>query len=124
MSQLDIEVLIEDKLKKEEEKVIKVWEAENIKIEKLGGDALKLFMKKDLLSYPKILNPQNFHLMKSKRLLVIINQVNRRKNKVMSLEYLEPVSVEVLETIEGLPDHVLENIEILQKVGYTRHFRD
>ena len=31
----------------------------------------------------------------------------------MSLEYLEPVSVEVLETIEGLPDHVLgKNIEI------------
>tara|TARA_B100000963_G_scaffold203099_1_gene176880 strand:+ start:1385 stop:2533 length:1149 start_codon:yes stop_codon:yes gene_type:complete len=31
----------------------------------------------------------------------------------MSLEYLEPVSMEVLETIEGLPDHVLgKNIEI------------
>ena len=25
----------------------------------------------------------------------------------MSLEYLEPVSTEVLESIEGLPDHVL-----------------
>ena len=31
----------------------------------------------------------------------------------MSLDYLEPVSSEVLETIEGLPDHVLgKNIEI------------
>ena len=31
----------------------------------------------------------------------------------MSLDYLEPVSTEVLETIEGLPDHVLgKNIEI------------
>ena len=33
LSQLDIEFLIDDKLKKEEEKVIKVWESENIKIE-------------------------------------------------------------------------------------------
>ena len=31
----------------------------------------------------------------------------------MSLEYLKPVSTEVLETINGLPDHVLgKNIEI------------
>ena len=31
----------------------------------------------------------------------------------MSLDYLEPVPIEVLETIEGLPDHVLgKNIEI------------
>ena len=34
----------------------------------------------------------------------------------MSLDYLEPVSTEVLETIEGLPDHVLgKNIEIFTK---------
>ena len=34
----------------------------------------------------------------------------------MSLDYLEPVSSEVLETIEGLPDHVLgKNIEIFTK---------
>ena len=31
----------------------------------------------------------------------------------MSLDYLEPVSMEVLETINGLPDHVLgKNLEI------------
>ena len=31
----------------------------------------------------------------------------------MSLDYLEPVSMEVLETIKGLPDHVLgKNLEI------------
>ena len=34
----------------------------------------------------------------------------------MRLDYLEPVSTEVLETIEGLPDHVLgKNIEIFTK---------
>ena len=34
----------------------------------------------------------------------------------MSLEYLEPVSMEVIDSIEGLPDHVLgKNIEIFTK---------
>ena len=35
----------------------------------------------------------------------------------MSLEYLEPVSTEVLESIEGLPDHVLgKNMLILPRI--------
>ena len=34
----------------------------------------------------------------------------------MSLDYLEPVPVEVLKTIEGLPEHILgKNIEIFTK---------
>ena len=42
LSHGDIEFLIDDKLKKEEEKVIKFWEAENIKIEKARWGVLKL----------------------------------------------------------------------------------
>ena len=42
LSKNDIEILIDEKLKKEKEKIIKVWEAENIKIEKARWGRFKI----------------------------------------------------------------------------------
>ena len=67
------------KLKKEEEKVIKVWEDENIKIEKARWGRFKIIYEKGFVELSKDSEPTKLSLEESKRLLVIINQVNRRK---------------------------------------------
>ena len=108
LSHGDIEFLIDEKLKRGEEKVIKVWEADEIKIEKARWGRFKIIHEKGFVELPKDSEPSKLSLTDVMK-IISENKSSRskEKNKVMSLDYLEPVPIEVLETIEGLPDHVL-----------------
>ena len=78
LSLKDIEFLIDDKLKKEEEKVIKVWEAENIKIEKARWGRYKIIHEKGFVELSKDSNPSKFTLNEVKN---IINQNKSSRSK-------------------------------------------
>ncbi|MFL2604399.1 MAG: type I DNA topoisomerase [Flavobacteriaceae bacterium] len=65
----DIEFLIDDKLKKEEEKIIKVWEAENIKIEKARWGRYKIIHEKGFVELSKDSNPSKFSLNEVKNII-------------------------------------------------------
>ena len=62
LSQGDIEFLIDDKLKKEEDKIIKVWEAENIKIEKARWGRFKIIHKNGFVELSKDSEPSKLSL--------------------------------------------------------------
>ena len=81
MSQLDIEVLIEDKLKKEEEKVIKVWEAENIKIEKARWGRFKIIHEKGFVELSKDSEPTKLSLDEIKK-IISDNKSSKSKKKI------------------------------------------
>ena len=69
LSQLDIELLIDEKLKKEEEKVIKVWEAEKIKIEKARWGRFKIIHEKGFVELSKDSEPSKFSLNEVKNII-------------------------------------------------------
>ena len=62
LSQGDIEFLIDEKLKKEQEKVIKVWESEKIKIEKARWGRFKIIYEKGFVELPKNSEPSKLSL--------------------------------------------------------------
>ena len=69
LSQRDIEFLIDEKLKKEEEKVIKVWKAENIKIEKARWGRFKIIHNKGFVELSKDSEPTKLSLLEVKNLI-------------------------------------------------------
>ena len=79
LSQLDIEVLIEDKLKKEEEKVIKVWKAENIKIEKARWGRFKIVHEKGFVELSKDSEPTKLSLEEIKKLISENKSIKSKK---------------------------------------------
>ena len=80
LSQLDIEFLIDEKLKKEEEKVIKVWEAEKIKIEKARWGRFKIIHEKGFVELSKDSEPSKFSLNEVKN-IIRENKSSRSKKK-------------------------------------------
>ena len=76
----DIEFLIDDKLKKEEEKVIKVWEVENIKIEKARWGRYKIIHEKGFVELSKDTDPSRFSLNEVKD-IISQNKFSRSKKK-------------------------------------------
>ena len=80
LSQLDIELLIDEKLKKEEEKVIKVWEAEKIKIEKARWGRFKIIHEKGFVELSKDSEPSKFSLNEVKN-IIRENKSSRSKKK-------------------------------------------
>ena len=81
LSQADIEFLIDEKLKKEEEKVIKVWEAEKIKIEKARWGRFKIIYEKGFVELSKDSDPSKLSLNEVKN-IISENKSNRSKKKV------------------------------------------
>ncbi len=69
LSQGDIEFLIDDKLKKEQEKIIKVWEAENIKIEKARWGRFKIIHKNGFVELSKDSEPSKLSLIEVKNII-------------------------------------------------------
>ena len=69
LSKGDIEFLIDEKLKKEEEKVIKVWEAENIKIEKARWGRFKIIHEKGFVELSKDSEPTKLSLPEVKKII-------------------------------------------------------
>ena len=69
LSKVDIEFLIDEKLKKEEEKVIKVWEAENIKIEKARWGRFKIIHEKGFVELSKDSEPTKLSLDEIKKII-------------------------------------------------------
>ena len=78
LSKGDIEFLIDDKLKKEQEKIIKVWEAENIKIEKARWGRFKIIHKNGFVELSKDSEPSKLSLIEVKN---IINENKPAKSK-------------------------------------------
>ena len=76
----DIEFLIDDKLKKEEEKLIKVWETENIKIEKARWGRYKIIHEKGFVELSKDSDPSKFSLNEVKN-IISQNKSSRSKKK-------------------------------------------
>ena len=76
----DIELLIDDKLKKEKEKVIKVWEVENIKIEKARWGRYKIIHDKGFVELSKDSDPSKFSLNEVKD-IISQNKSSRSKKK-------------------------------------------
>ena len=81
LSQIDIEFLIEDKLKKEEEKVIKVWEDENIKIEKARWGRFKIIHEKGFVELSKDSEPTKLSLEEIKK-IISDNKSSKSKKKI------------------------------------------
>ena len=81
LSLADIEFLIDEKLKKEEEKVIKVWEAEKIKIEKARWGRFKIIHEKGFVELSKDSDPSKLSLNEVKN-IISENKSNRSKKKV------------------------------------------
>ena len=69
LSKGDIEFLIDDKLKKEQEKIIKVWEAENIKIEKARWGRFKIIHKNGFVELSKDSEPSKLSLIEVKNII-------------------------------------------------------
>ncbi len=69
LSQKDIEELIEDKLKKEREKIIKSWEAEGIRLEKARWGRFNLIQGKNKIELPKTTDPEKFTLEKAQEII-------------------------------------------------------
>ena len=80
LSSEDIELLIEDKLKKEKEKLIKVWESENIKIEKARWGRFKIIYDKGFVELSKDTEPSKFSLKEVKK-IISENKPNKSKKK-------------------------------------------
>ena len=80
LSKGDIEFLIDEKLKKEEEKVIKVWEAENIKIEKARWGRYKIIHKKGFVELSKDSEPTKLSLPEVKK-IISDNKSSKTKKK-------------------------------------------
>ena len=81
LSQKDIEFLIDEKLKKEKEKVVKVWDDENIKIEKARWGRFKIIYEKGFLELSKDSDPSKLSLIEVKKLISDknSNRSNRKK---------------------------------------------
>ena len=81
LSQKDIEFLIDEKLKKEKEKVVKVWDDENIKIEKARWGRFKIIYEKGFLELSKDSDPSKLSLIEVKKLISDknSNRPNRKK---------------------------------------------
>ena len=80
LSKGDIEFLIEEKLKKEEEKVIRVWEADEIKIEKARWGRFKIIHKKGFVELSKDSEPSKLSLTDVKK-IISQNKSSRSKKK-------------------------------------------
>tara|TARA_B100001769_G_C22109798_1_gene600097 strand:+ start:2496 stop:3047 length:552 start_codon:yes stop_codon:yes gene_type:complete len=80
LSKVDIEFLIDEKLKKEEEKVIKVWEAENIKIEKARWGRFKIIHEKGFVELSKDSEPTKLSLPEVKK-IISDNKSGKTKKK-------------------------------------------
>ena len=81
LSQGDIEFLIDDKLKKEQEKIIKVWEAENIKIEKARWGRFKIIHEKGFVELSKDSEPTKLSLDEIKK-IISDNKSSKSKKKI------------------------------------------
>tara|TARA_B100000925_G_scaffold288354_1_gene269184 strand:- start:1319 stop:3790 length:2472 start_codon:yes stop_codon:yes gene_type:complete len=80
LSQDDIEFLIDDKLIKEKEKVIKFWESENIKIEKARWGRFKIIYDKGFVELSKDSEPSKFSLKEVKK-IISENRSGRSKKR-------------------------------------------
>ncbi len=80
LSQEDIEFLIDDKLKKEQEKIIKVWEAENIKIEKARWGRFKIIHKNGFVELSKNSDPSKLSLIEVKNIIKENKPAKSKKN--------------------------------------------
>jgi DNA topoisomerase-1 len=80
LSKNDIEILIDEKLKKEEEKIIKVWEAENIKIEKARWGRFKIIHEKGYVELSKDSEPSKLSLSEIKK-IISKNKATKSKRK-------------------------------------------
>jgi DNA topoisomerase-1 len=80
LSKNDIEILIDEKLKKEEEKIIKVWEAENIKIEKARWGRFKIIHEKGYVELSKDSEPSKLSLSEIKK-IISKNKASKSKRK-------------------------------------------
>ena len=81
LSKGDIEFLIDDKLKKEKEKVIKFWEAENIKIEKARWGRFKIVHEKGFVELSKDSEPTKLSLDEIKK-IIGENKSSKSKKKI------------------------------------------
>ena len=79
LSEEDIEFLVDEKLKKEKEKLVKVWEAENIKIEKARWGRFKIIHDKGFVELSKDSDPSKFSLIEVKK--IISENKSKRPNK-------------------------------------------
>ena len=80
LSKGDIEFLIDDKLKKEQEKIIKVWEAENIKIEKARWGRFKIIHKNGFVELSKDSDPSKLSLIEVKNIIKENKPAKSKKN--------------------------------------------
>ena len=80
LSRGDIEFLIDDKLKKEQEKIIKVWEAENIKIEKARWGRFKIIHKNGFVELSKDSDPSKLSLIEVKNIIKENKPAKSKKN--------------------------------------------
>ena len=81
LSQSDVEFLIDDKLKKEKEKVIKFWEVENIKIEKARWGRFKIVHEKGFVELSKDSEPTKLSLDEIKK-IIGENKSSKSKKKI------------------------------------------
>ena len=81
LSRGDIEFLIDDKLKKEQEKIIKVWEAENIKIEKARWGRFKIIHKNGFVELSKDSDPSTLSLIEVKNIIKENKPAKSKKNR-------------------------------------------
>ena len=83
LSHEDIEFLIDDKLKKEKEKIVKFWEDENIKIEKARWGRFKIIYEKGFVELSKDSNPSKLSLIEVKKIISEKNpsRSNRKTKK-------------------------------------------
>lgn len=79
LSQKDIEELIEDKLKKEREKVIKNWETEGIRLEKARWGRFNLIQGKNKVELPKTTDPEKITLEKAQEIITKNTKATRKK---------------------------------------------
>jgi len=81
LSHKEIEFLIDEKLKKEEEKIIKVWEVENIKIEKARWGRFKIVYDKGFVELSKDSEPSKLSLTEIKK-IISENKSSKSKKKI------------------------------------------
>ncbi len=83
LSHEDIEFLIDDKLKKEKDKIVKFWEDENIKIEKARWGRFKIIYEKGFVELSKDSNPSKLSLIEVKKIISEKNpsRSNRKTKK-------------------------------------------
>ncbi len=79
LSQQDVEVLIEEKLKKEKEKIIKVWEADKIRIEKARWGRFKIIYDQGFIELSKESDPLKYSLQEVKKIISENKPSTKRK---------------------------------------------